>query len=171
MICHRFTPKQPLFRCISPSPLLLLLTLVWLTACQTATPVADPLRGLSQPLNIAEIEAFIGAPFPAQATNLQTAGEAALDTMVIARLDLPEALLTPFLEQLGTEEPLEVGYTPFPSTAPPYPEAEPWWDVPPIQSALGYQGLSFEHDGKFFHLLVIPLDANTVTLYLQVFNT
>lgn len=163
--------KRTLTRLVTFPPLLLLLILAWLTACQTATPVADPLRGLSQSLDVAEIEAFIGAPFPAQATDIHTAGEAALDTMVIARLDLPGKALPPFLEQLGTEEPLEFGYTPFPARTPPYPEAETWWDVPPIESALAYQGLSFERDGKFFHLLVVPLDTNTVTLYLQVFNT
>ncbi|QLQ06629.1 MAG: hypothetical protein HZY76_11660 [Anaerolineae bacterium] len=93
--------------------LALLLSLLSLTACAaTPTPDArreilpDPMRMLVQPFSPEEVIAFIGAPFPPSATGVQTMGEAALDTMVVARFEAPRSDVLTYLAGLGITEPL-----------------------------------------------------------------
>lgn len=160
--------------------MILLLLSVALLGCQTrAQPAHDAtveaaLRDLSSPLSRAEIEQFMGFAIPAEATNVHTQGEAALDTMVIARFDLPAVALDAWLTTVPITEPLQ--HTPdlFATLPAPYPEAESWWqldslNLQPDQYRYGYQFVN----GKSYQILVVQLQPSDqlLTIYLQVFNT
>ncbi|XSG74995.1 hypothetical protein ACP8Y2_22760 [Herpetosiphon llansteffanensis] len=150
-----------------------------LIGCQTRAQQHDAtveaaLRDLSSSLSRAEIEQFMGFTIPAEATNVHTQGEAALDTMVIARFDLPAAALDAWLTTLPITEPLQ--HTPdlFASLPAPYPEAKPWWqldtlNLQPEQYRYAYQFIN----GKSYQILVVQLQPSDqlLTIYLQVFNT
>lgn len=154
-----------------------LLAGILLSACEVIertmnNPTDNPMTNLSQTFSRAEVEAFIGAPIPDSAADVHTAGEAALDTMVIARFDLPQSDLQPLLDNLGVSSALSSGYTPFFSSSPPYGEAADWWQVPePNSTGTAYAGVNQPIDGKVYNVLVINPDADIVTVYMQVFNT
>ncbi len=111
-----------------------------LVGCQTSSQprndatVEAALRDLSSPLSRAEIEQFMGFAIPAEATNLHTHGESALDTMVIARFDLPATALDAWLTTLPITEPLHTKETLFATERAPYPEAESWWQLDRLKS-------------------------------------
>ncbi len=156
-----------------------LLMALLLTACEVTptmqapqeTPT-DPLRGLVQPLNQQAIIAFIGQPLPASATNVHATGEAALDTMVLVRFDLPRTDVAAYLAALGVTQPLAVGYTPFFSATAPLKEAADWWLPPNAEAATGaFSGADQQIGSKHYKVIVVNPDATIVTVYLQVFNT
>lgn len=151
---------------------LLLIGLLCLTGCEAVEMMTNnnAIEDLSQRFSRAEVEAFIGAPIPASATNVFTAGEAALDTMVIARFDLPRGEVTAFLSAAGITSPLSDGYTPFFSGTPPYAEAD-WWQAPTPSSSGSYQGVNEGVNGRVYNVVVVNPAADVVTVYLQVFNT
>lgn len=136
--------------------------------------VEAALRDLSSPLNRAEIERFMNFAIPAEATNVHTHGESALDTMVIARFDLPATALDAWLTTLPISESLQTTPDSFASLPAPYREAKAWWqldslNLQPEQYRYVYQFVS----GKSYQILVVQLspDAELLTIYLQVFNT
>ncbi|MBM7844138.1 hypothetical protein [Herpetosiphon giganteus] len=160
--------------------MILLLLSVALLGCQSrAQPTHDAtvesaLRDLSSPLNCAEIEQFMGFAIPAEATNVHTQGEAALDTMVIARFDLPASALDAWLTNVPITEVLHTKETLFATQHAPYPEAEAWWqldtlNLQPEQYRYVYQFVN----GKSYKILVVQLQPSDqlLTIYLQVFNT
>ncbi|MFD3166672.1 hypothetical protein [Herpetosiphon sp. NSE202] len=160
--------------------MILLLLSVALVGCQTrAQPNHDAtveaaLRDLRSPLSRAEIEQFMGFAIPAEATNVHTQGEAALDTMVIARFDLPAVALDAWLTTVPITETLHTKETLFATQHAPYPEAESWWqldslNLQPEQYRYGYQFIN----GKSYQILVVQLQPSDqlLTIYLQVFNT
>lgn len=131
----------------------------------------DPIDGLSDTLTPDEVVSFIGHPFPDSATNLQMAGEAALDTLTIARFDLPEADLQPYLADLGVTAPLTEGYAAA-GSASPTSDSDAWWQPPAIGSEGDYRGVYQQIEGKSYNITVV--DSGTpdiVTVFLQVFTT
>lgn len=159
--------------------LALLLSLLSLAACAaTPTPDArreilpDPMRMLVQPFSPEEVIAFIGAPFPPSATGVQTMGEAALDTMVVARFEAPRPDVLAYLADLGITEPLTPGSSPFFSAGPPYAEAAAWWTPPIAGDKTGnFSGLYQQVGSKQYEVVVVEAEGDQVTVYLQVFNT
>lgn len=145
-----------------PLPVVILLCLLSLFACKAKSDINSLSRELSQE----EVEAFIGTPFPATATNLHTSGDQALDTVVFARFDLPQADLAPFLQDLGITSPLEAGFNPFFSSKAPSGTGE-WWDLPARQEAIS--GLT-QSSTLGFNLAIANPDGDVVTVYLKAFN-
>ncbi|PKO23707.1 MAG: hypothetical protein CVU38_02435 [Chloroflexi bacterium HGW-Chloroflexi-1] len=128
---------RPLSSCTAIRVALFLIALVALTACEASpnmkkpeTQTFDPMRFLTQQFDRKAVEQCIGQPMPASATEIHTMGEAALDTMVIARFNLPSSDLAAYLAALGVTEPLAPGDTPFLSTEAPFADATDWWQVP-----------------------------------------
>lgn len=160
------------------SSLLLVVFAVLLSACGLSRPAAtpgpserDPLAPLIETFSSEQTAEFIGQPFPAAATRVHVAGEAALDTMVIARFDLPTAELDAYLAALGLTEPLEPGHSPFFSADPPYPEAREWWS-PPVDGDSGdFSGLYQQVGDKHYKIVVVSPAPEQMTVYLQVYNT
>lgn len=182
------TTRQPIERPYAPGSKLRsdgrrmiswLLIALLLTACEVMPtmqapqqPSTDPLRGLAQPFNQQEIMAFVGQPLPGSATNVHLLGEAALDTMVIVRFDLPRTHLPGYLTALGLTLPLSANYTPFFSASPPLKEAADWWLPPNAEIATGtFDGADQQIGPKHYKVIVVNPDAAIVTVYLQVFNT
>jgi len=126
----------------------------------------------SIPVNRVEVESFIGARIPFDAANIYTAGEAALETIVLARFDLPQDELVDFLTDLGASRTLNPDLFPFDSADAPIPEAADWWQLP--QSGAGaYSGLAQALPNDR-HLLLLALpDAvgERVTIFLQMHST
>lgn len=140
-----------------------------------STPLAsdrDPLQSLTEPLSQEQAVAFIGLPFPPSASDIYLAGEAALDTMVIARFDAPQPDLAAWLAGLGVTSPLDPGYSPFFSADPPYRDAASWW-MPPVagDTADNFSGLYQQVGSKHYKVLVVGSQKGQVTVYLQVYNT
>ena len=119
-----------------------------------------------------QVIAFIGQPFPANAGEIHTAGEAALDTMVIARFDAPRQDIAAWLAGLGVTTPLEPGYSPFFSADQPFSDAASWW-APPVASETpgGFSGLYQQVGQKHFKVAVVGPENGVATVYLQVYNT
>lgn len=161
--------------------MLLLLSLLIGTACENTstmnTPVPSdrsPLQELSQPLNQEQALAFIGQPFPASASNIHLLGEAALDTQVIARFDVPRQDVAAYLASLGVTAPLErnYSYSPFLSPDPPLAGASSWWAPPVAGDAAGnFSGLYQQVGSKHYNLAVIEAAEGLARVYLQVYNT
>ncbi len=159
--------------------LALLLSLLSLAACAaTPTPDArreilpDPMRMLVQPFSPEEVIAFIGQPFPPSASEIHLMGEAALDTVVIARFDIPRQDIAPWLAGLGVTAALEPAYSPFFSTRPPFGEASSWWAPPIAGDKTGnFSGLYQQVGSKQYEVVVVEAEGDQVTVYLQVFNT
>lgn len=159
--------------------MLLLLSLLMVTACDNTstmnTPVPSdrsPLQELSQPLNQEQALAFIGQPFPASASNIHLLGEAALDTQVIARFDVPRQDVAAYLASLGLTAPLERNFSPFLSPDPPLAGAASWWAPPVAGDAAGnFSGLYQQVGSKHYNVAVIEAAEGLARVYLQVFNT
>lgn len=130
------------------------------------------MRILAQPSSPEEVAAFIGAPFPASATGVQTMGEAALDTMVVARFEAPRPDVLAYLAGLGITEPLMRGSSPFFSAGPPYSEAAAWWTPPTSADAAdAFSGLYQQVGGKHYKVALVDAGGGRATVYLQVYNT
>lgn len=157
----------------------LLLCLVVVTACE-ATPAMntpqssdrDPMQMLTETFSQEQAVAFIGQPFPPGASNLSLMGEAALDTMVIARFDAPRQEIAAYMAELGVTASLQPGYSPFFSADPPFGEAKPWW-TPPIAGDLAgdFSGLYQQVGQKHIKVVVVGPESGAATVYLQVYNT
>lgn len=119
-----------------------------------------------------QVAAFIGQPFPPGASNLHTAGEAALDTMILARFDASGPEAAAWLAELGVSAPLQAGFSPFFSVDPLLPAAESWW-TPPIAGAPAndFRGLSQRMGQKQVNVVVVGPEGGQVTVYLQLYNT
>lgn len=127
---------------------------------------------LAETFSQEQVVAFIGRPFPASAGEIHTAGEAALDTMVIARFDAPRQDVAAWLAGLGVTAPLEPGYSPFFSADAPFSDAASWW-APPVagETPGGFSGLYQQVGQKHFKVAVTGPESGPVTVYLQVYNT
>lgn len=159
--------------------ILALLCLLSLAACVTIPApdtrreiLPDPMRMLVQPFSPEEVIAFIGAPFPPSATGVQTMGEAALDTMVVARFEAPRPDVLAYLADLGITEPLTPGSSPFFSAGPPYAEAAAWWTPPIAGDKTGnFSGLYQQVGSKHYNVALVDAGGGRAIVYLQVFNT
>lgn len=148
------------------------------TACEASDPMDTnqatfeaAMQGLTHQFDRAEVEAFIGVPFPDTATDVNTAGESALDTMVIAHFELPGEDLDLYLRELGITESLTPGNTVFFPDAP-FRDAEAWWQVPEFgTTAAEYRSVYQRIDMKSYKILVEEHDAGVVAVTIQVFNT
>ena len=139
-----------------------------------ATPessATDALDRLAQQLDRTAVERFIGQPIPASATAVHTAGEAALDTVVLARFTLPDAELQPYLASLAITELLKSGYSPFFTASAPLPAAGVWWKAPIAGASGAYRGLYQRVGSKNYLVVVTTAGGDLVTVYLQVHNT
>lgn len=129
------------------------------------------IQDLTQQFDRAKVEAFVGVPFPDTASDVRIAGESALDTMVIARFELPEEDLYRFLDELGITEPLTPGNTVFFPDAP-LQEAESWWQVPDFgNTSAKYMSVYQRIDTKSYKILAAEQDTGLLTVTMQVFNT
>lgn len=159
--------------------LALLLSLLSLAACAAIpTPDArreilpDPMRMLVQSFSPEEVIAFIGQPFPPSASEIHLMGEAALDTAVIARFDIPRQDIAPWLAGLGVTAALEPAYSPFFSTRPPFGEASSWWAPPIAGDKTGnFSGLYQQVGSKHYNVALVDADGGRAIVYLQVYNT
>lgn len=126
----------------------------------------------SIPVNRVEVESFIGARIPFDAVNIYTAGEAALETIVLARFELPRENLVDFLSDLGASRTLNPDLFPFETTAAPIPEAADWWQLPE-NGAGDFSGLSEAlPNGRELRLLAVTAaDDERLTIFLQMFST
>ena len=99
-------------------------------------------------------------------------GEAALDTMIIARFDAPGQETATWLVEIGLSAPPQAGFSPFFSIDPPLSAAKDWW-APPIAgtTAGDFRGISQQVGQKHFNVVVIGSESDQVTVYLQVYNT
>lgn len=149
-----------------------LLCLLILAACAAPPALPDPMRMLVQSFSPEEVIAFIGQPFPPSASEIHLMGEAALDTVVIARFDIPRQDIAPWLAGLGVTAALEPAYSPFFSTRPPFGEASSWWAPPIAGDKTGnFSGLYQQVGSKQYEVVVVEAEGDQVTVYLQVFNT
>ncbi|MBE2235607.1 MAG: hypothetical protein IAE85_19100 [Anaerolinea sp.] len=132
----------------------------------------DPMQSLTETLSQEKAVAFIGQPFPPSASAIHLMGEAALDTMVIARFDVPRQDIAPWLAGLGVTASLEPAYSPFFSVGPPFSEASSWW-APPVAGAQtgDFSGLYQPIGQKHVKVAVVGPESGVVTVYLQVYNT
>lgn len=139
------------------------------------TPEQDgrvPFDFLSQPFGEQEAIDFIGRPLPAGATDVHVTGEAALDTIVVARFDAPQDDVTAWLADLGITEPLEPGYSPFYSSGPLLPEAADWWAPPAAGSTTAeFSGVYQQIGAKYYYIVATDLEDGRVRVHLQVHNT
>lgn len=124
----------------------------------------------SIPVNRVEVESFIGARIPFGADNIYTAGEAALETIVLARFDLPQDELVDFLTDLGASRTLNPDLFPFDSAEAPIPDAADWWQPPQTGT---YSGLAQALPNERELLLLALPDAggDHVTIFLQMHST
>jgi hypothetical protein len=139
------------------------------------TPLAserDPMQSLTETFSQEQAVAFIGQPFPASASEIYLVGEAALDTMVIARFSAPQQDIAAWLAGLGVTTPLDPGYSPFFSTDPPYSEASSWW-APPVAGDMpgDFSGLYQQVGQKHIKVVVVSPEDGAAIVYLQVYNT
>lgn len=155
----------------------LLVSLLVITACKGTpavnTPLAtsDPMEQLTSKMNKQQLSAFIGQPFPSTVTNLVYEGEAALDTMVIARFSLPRDQVEAYLTSLGVTEPLAATYTPFFSDSAPYEQAASWWTpVSDSGKAASARGVYQQVGEKHYKILVLEDGSGMGTIYMQVYN-
>lgn len=159
--------------------MLLLLCLLVVTACEATSTMntpppsnRDPMQGLTDPFSQEQAVAFIGQPFPPSASDIQFFGEAALDTMVIARFEAPRQDLAAYLAGLGVTTPLKPNYSPFFSADSPFREATAWW-APPVagDTSSNFSGLYQQVGRKHFKVVVVEPENGATTIYLQVYNT
>jgi hypothetical protein len=145
------------------------------TACQelsNMTQSENPMNEFTTEFDAEAIQAFIGAEFPESASNIHFVGEAALDTMVAVRLDLPAADLMPYLQSLGVSESLVANRSPFYTSRPPYPEAANWWQIVTYgENTVSHSGLSERVGNRVYSVLVLNPGADEVTIYLRVHTT
>jgi len=132
----------------------------------------DPMRPLVEPFSPEQAAAFIGQPFPASASGVEVMGEAALDTMVVARFEAPRPDVLAYLADLGITAPLTLGSSPFFSTDPPFAAAAGWWAPPTAADTAGdFSGLYQQVGSKHYKAAVVDAGDGQVTIYLQVYNT
>lgn len=114
------------------------------------------------PPSQAEVEAFIGSPLPAEATNLQLSREAGIDTAVYVRFDAPPAVVEAFVAALGVNT-LTPNANPFPNNL---DSAISGWDT---TSAQTFAGSSFTaSSGKVYEILVEQTVSDVWRVYLRV---
>lgn len=130
------------------------------------------MQSLTETFSQEQAVAFIGHPFPPSASDISLMGEAALDTMVIARFDAPLQDIAAYLAELGVTTPLEPGYSPFFSADPPFSDAASWW-APPVAGASpgDFSGLYQQVGQKHFKVAVVGPESSVATVFLQVYNT
>lgn len=158
---------------------LLVLSILALSACE-ATPtmntphatLSDPMEPLTETFSSEKAVAFIGQPFPASASNIYIAGEAALDTMVIARFDAPHQDVLTYLADLGVTSSLTPGSSSFFSSDTPYREAASWWSPPTAADTSGaFSGVYQQVGSKHYKVVIVDAQNGQATVYLQVYNT
>ncbi|GEM_PF-1983518 len=138
----------------------------------TRAALRDSMQSLIEPLSQQQAIAFIGQPFPASASGVEVMGEAALDTMVVARFKAPRSDVLAYLADLGIPAPLTPGYSPFFSTDPPFAAAAGWWAPPTTADTAGdFSGLYQQVGSKHTKAAVVDAGDGQVTIYLQVYNT
>ena len=135
-------------------------------------PAADDfMNQFVTPLSEDQLIAFIGQPFPAAATGVAFAGEAALDTMEIARFSLPQDQVEAYLTSLGVTTPLEATYTPFFSDSARYEQAASWWTpVSDSGKSASARGVYQQVGEKHYKVLMLEDGSGMATVYLQVYN-
>lgn len=155
----------------------LLASLFAVTACKgnsamnTSLAADDSMNQFVNPISEDQLAAFIGQPFPAAATGVAFAGEAALDTLVIARFSLPQDQVEAYLTSLGVTTPLDATYTPFFSDSAPYEQAASWWTpVSDSGKAASARGVYQQVGEKHYKILVLEDGSGMGTIYMQVYN-
>jgi hypothetical protein len=116
---------------------------------------------------LGDAEAFIGAPLPANAQNVQFATRDQFTRLVWIRFTLPsDADVTPFVQAMGLPTDIRETFTPFPAQN--YTEADMTWWTP--YAAQVFSGLYAIHNGKVYELLLDHTDSAALTVYLRVYG-
>ena len=114
---------------------------------------------------LSDVEEFIEARLPADATHVQFSTRAGIDRTVWLCFQTSEVNARQFINQIAPDTPLEVeGYIYFNS-----PDIE-WW-----QSTQGepYRSVSITkwERNRFYRLVVVDLSSGNVTVYVEVNDT
>jgi hypothetical protein len=112
---------------------------------------------------VAEAEAFLGAPFPPQATDVRVFSEAGIDRIVYARFALPPDQIGAYLTALGLPA-LEANLAPFTLNTP-APVA--WWTPDQAKSYAGTQRFTPK---KTFQVVVDTTDPARSIVYVRAFE-
>lgn len=114
---------------------------------------------------IQEVQAFLGAPLPAHASEVSFATQSSATRVVWLRFSLPSGdELAPFLSVLGIEVPLQPGFTPFPVPNP-QEAALAWWTPP---SAPAYAGRYTNTGQKVIEVLAV--ESPQPVVYLRAYR-
>lgn len=114
-----------------------------------------------------EVEAFIGAPLPADAQDIYFATRSPYSRIVWLRFSLPASTdLTPFLAAMGIDESLTAGYTPFPA-ANPQETFMTWWQP---QTAVEYAGFHWNGGRRVLEVLAEHKDSEVIVIYLRAYT-
>ena len=111
----------------------------------------------------AEVEAFIGAPLPSSATNVQGEWQLGIDDLLMLKFTMPETDIEPFLRELGFDLPLRNLYRPFFDSG----EYGDWWRTDQLTK---FQGGAINLPDKTYELIVDTSSPDKVTLYLMVYE-
>lgn len=112
----------------------------------------------------AEVEAFIGAPLPADARDLQAATTTGIDTLMIVRFDMPADQVDAFVSALGFTVEGRLNVPPWAASA---HDEVTWWRPYDTESYTSYEELI---DGRGYQLVIVPQSDDRVVVYLEVFT-
>ncbi len=154
-------PKQEVdrfFRLMWPLPLTLLLILLTATSCRLLDTdlLAPSVQSLPQ------VEDFVSAPLPTDATAIQFAVKGFTDLLIQLRFTAPANEVTTFLDTLGIA--LTPGTTPRPTP----PPTDPSWWTPSTAQSYAEGALDDDDHNRFYRVIVDQSDPAQWIVYLQV---
>ncbi len=115
----------------------------------------------------ADLEAFLGAPLPAGAADVQMATRVPFGRIIWLRFTLPPAGdANAYAAALGLDAPLREGFTPFPASN--YTEADLTWWTP--HEAAAFSGLYAIRNDRVYELLADRSDPARLVIYLRVYE-
>ena len=115
----------------------------------------------------AEIEAFIGAPLPADAEEQHLFRESGIDQIMYIAFFAPPGSVEAFFEALAIEEPIREGYNPLRETA---RDDLPWWTVASMTDPAGVKETRYQPDAKAYEMAIDRVTATSWHVFLRVFE-
>ncbi|MCU0499857.1 MAG: hypothetical protein MUF87_21110 [Anaerolineae bacterium] len=128
-----------------------------LTACDGWQPSLTP---ISQ----TEVEAFIGAPLPTDARDLQATTTTGIDTLMVLRFDAPADQVDAWVNALGFTVEGRLNVPPWATSS---HDEITWWQPYETESYVSYSELI---NGRSYKLVIVPQAADRVVVYLEVFT-
>lgn len=115
---------------------------------------------------IQEVQAFIGAPIPTGATDVQFSTRNQYGRIVWLRFSLPQGTdLQPFLKAIKSNISLKEGFTPFHNPNP-QEAGIAWWTPLDHQH---YSGLYWNTGSKILELLSVSDDSKKIVIFLRAY--